>query len=54
MDTQTTKTPECEYKEYDSLITEQFICGLDNEGMIDEILRKVPKLEDIEDAMSEY
>ena len=36
----------------DSLQTEQFIVGLNDEGKINEILREVAALEDIEDAMS--
>ena len=43
---------DCEYKEYDRLLTEQFIGGLNDEGMISETLREVAALENIEDAMS--
>ena len=35
----TTKAIECEYKEYERLLKEQFIGRLNHEGMIDEILR---------------
>ena len=47
------KVAECENKEHNSLLTEQFINGLDDEGMINEIQREVSTLEDIEDATSE-
>ena len=47
-----TKATECKYKEYDGLLTGQFIDGINDEGMIDEILREAVTLEDIEDAMS--
>ena len=33
-----TKATECQYKEYDRLVTEQFISGINDNGMIDEIL----------------
>ena len=45
---------ECEYKEHERLLTEQFICGLNKNGVIDEILRKVVTLEKFEDAMNEH
>ena len=45
---------ECHYKEYNRLLTEQFISGLNDDGMIDEILKDVAMLEDIENAMSEH
>ena len=41
---------ESEYKEYNRLLTEQFLNGPDNEGMINEILRKVSTWEGIDDA----
>ena len=34
-----TKAAECEYKEYDRLLTQYFIGGLNDEDMIGEILR---------------
>ena len=34
----------CEYKEYDSLLTEHFRNGLDEEGMINVISREVSAL----------
>ena len=49
-----TKAAECEYKQYDRLLTEQFIGGLNDEGMIDEILREVVTLGNIEDVTSEH
>ena len=48
-----TKAAECEYKEYDRLLTEQFIKGLDDEGITSEILNEVSTLENIEYATSE-
>ena len=36
-----TKAAECEFKEYDRLLTEQFIGWLNDEGMIDKIVREV-------------
>ena len=48
-----TKTVECQYKEYNMLLTEQFICGLNEDGMISEILNEVATLEDIKDATGE-
>ena len=47
-----TKAEECEYKEYDSLLTEWFRGGLYDEGMIDDILIEIAALEDIGDAVS--
>ena len=35
-------------------MTEQFIGGCNDEGMIDEILKEVAMLEDIEDVISEH
>ena len=43
----------CDYKVYDGRLTEHFIFGLDDEGMISEILREVSAVEDINDAKSE-
>ena len=43
-----TKEAKCEYREYDRLLTEQFISVLSDEGMTDEILREVAMLENIE------
>ena len=43
---------ECEYRTYDRLLTEQFIGGLNDNGIIDEILREVTMLVDIEEAIS--
>ena len=45
---------ECQYKEYDRLLIEQFISGLNDNDMIDEILKEVATLEDIEHAMHEH
>ena len=36
-----TEMAECEYKEYDRLLTEQFVNGFDVEGMISKILKEV-------------
>ena len=36
------------------LLTEQFINGLNDNGMVGEILKKVATLEEIEDASSEH
>ena len=36
------------------LLIEQFICGLNVEGMTDEILREVAVLENIDEATSEH
>ena len=44
---------EYDYKEYERDQTEEFSSGLDDEGMINEILREVSLLEDINDAISE-
>ena len=43
-----------DYNEYDRRLNYAFIHGLDDEGMISEILRKVSVLEDIDDATSEW
>ena len=48
------KVADCDYNEYDRRLTEQFIQGLDNEGMISEILREVSTLKDIDNAISEW
>ena len=47
------KAPECDFKEYNRLQGEQFIYGLDSDGMISKILGEVSTLEDIDDGMSE-
>ena len=44
----------CEYRGYERLLTEQFIGGLNDEGMTDEILRDVAMLGNIEEATSEH
>ena len=49
-----TKSAEYECKEYDMLLTEQSISGLNDNGMIDEILGEVATIEDIEHAISEH
>ena len=49
-----TEATECVYKEYDRQPTKQLISGFSNDYMIDEILREVATLEDIDDAMNEY
>ena len=54
MDRLQTKEAYCDYNEYDRRLTEQFIHGLDNKGMISEMLRKVSVLEDIDDTTSEW
>ena len=36
--------------EYDRLLTGQFISGLNNDGMVDEILKEVATLEGIDDT----
>ena len=41
-----TKAAEWEFTEYNRLLTEQFIGGLNQEGMTDEILKEVEMLED--------
>ena len=38
------KAVECEYRDYNRLPTEQFIGGLNDKGMTDEILREVAML----------
>ena len=45
-----TKAVECQHKEYDRLLTEQLTSGLNNDG----ILKEVVTWEDTEDATSEY
>ena len=49
-----TKVAECEYREYDRLLIEQFIDRLNDEGMNNEILMEVTTLENIEEATSKY
>ena len=39
-----TRAAECEYKEYDRLLIKQFRGGLNDEGMLDEIIRDVVTL----------
>ena len=54
MGTLQTKTTNCDYNKYDRQITEQFIHGLDDEGMINKILREVLALADTTDVTSEW
>ena len=49
-----TKAAPCDFNECDKRLTEQFIHGLDDEGMISEILRELSALVDINDATSEW
>ena len=42
------------YNKYDRRPTEQFIHGLDDEGMISEILREVSMVEDSNNTTSEW
>ena len=44
------KAAECDCKEYNGELMEQFIHWLDDKDMISEILRKVSGLEDINDV----
>ena len=46
-----TKAVHCQYKEYDRLLTEEFINGLNDDGMVDETLKEVATLEDTEDTI---
>ena len=48
-----TKITDCEYREYDRRLTEQFIHVLDDGVIIGEILRKLKALEDIIEATSD-
>ena len=48
-----TKVNEYECREYDRLLTEKFIGGLNDKGMADEILREVTILENIVELTSE-
>ena len=41
-------------QEYDRLVTDQFISGLNDAWMISEILKEVTTLKDIVDATSEH
>ena len=54
MGRQRTRTAKCQYKECNQLLTEHFINGLKDDGMVDEALKEVTTLEDIEDATSEH
>ena len=45
---------ECQCTECNRLLTEQYINGLNNDGMGDEILKEVVMLEDTEDTTSEH
>ena len=54
MDRLRTVAANCDYCKCDRRLTKQFIQGLDNEGMISEILREVSALENIDDATSEW
>ena len=49
-----TKEMECQYKTYDRFLTEQFISWLNDDGMINEILKEVATLEDIGNTTSEH
>ena len=49
-----TKTAGCDYNEYDRKLTEKFIHGLDDEGIISKILREVSVLECIDVVSSEW
>ena len=42
-----TKAIDCQYREYDRLVTKHSIIELNNDGIVDEILKEVATLEDI-------
>ena len=48
-----TREAECDYKESNRELTQQFIHGLGDEGMMSWILREVPVLVDINNFTSE-
>ena len=48
------KAAECLNKEYNNLMTQQFISGPNDDEMIDEILKELAMLEDIEYITSEH
>ena len=54
MDRLRNKAAECQYTEYDRLLTEQFISRLHYNGMINKIFKEVATLEDTEDAKREH
>ena len=55
MDQQTgNKSNQKQYREYDRILTEQFIGSLNNEAMTNEKFREVALPEDIEEATSEH
>ena len=54
MDKLQTMTAHCDYNKYYSRLTDQFIHGLDDEGMTSEILRELSALEDINDTTNEW
>ena len=51
---QSTNTAEYQYKEYDKLLKEHFINEFNDDGMVDEILKEVVMLENIEDTTTEH
>ena len=55
MDGQTSnKVAKFDYREFDRLFTEEFIGGVNDEGMTEDILRELATLEDIEEATTEH
>ena len=48
------KVAECKYRHPDRSLTKQFIGRLSDDGMINEILREVTSLENIEEALTEF
>ena len=48
-----TEAAASDYNEYNSRLTEQFLHGLDDEGMISETIKEVSVLEHIHDVTSE-
>ena len=48
-----TKQQNVKYNKYVRLLTEQFISGQNNDGIISDTLREIAALEDIVDATSE-
>ena len=49
-----TKVANFQHKGYGRLLTEQLIIGLNDGGMINEILKEVATLEDIEDVTRKH
>ena len=48
------KALDCQYKEYERLLTKQFISGLNDKVLVMKVYKEVDMLESVKDAMNKH